>query len=46
MKIKDVIAVAGYGDKEKAIISIICRIRKDMTLITDRLTAEKILKIL
>lgn len=45
LKIKDVIAVAGYGDKEKAIISI-CRIRKDMTLITDRLTAEKILKIL
>lgn len=45
LKIKEVIAVAGYDDKEKAIISI-CKIRKDMTLVTDINTAKKILDIL
>lgn len=45
LKINEVIAVAGFDDKEKAIISI-CRIRKDMTLITDENTAKKILSIL
>lgn len=45
LKIKKVIAVAGYNCKEKAIISI-CRIRKDMTLVTDSETAKKMLKIL
>lgn len=45
LKINDVIAIAGYGKKYKAIISI-CNIRKDMTLITDRETAKQILAIL
>jgi hypothetical protein len=45
LKINDVIAIAGYGEKYKAIISI-CNIRKDMTLITDRDTAKLILAIL
>ena len=45
LKINDVIAIAGYGEKYKAIISI-CNIRKDMTLITDRDTAKQILAIL
>lgn len=45
LKIKEVIAVAGYGEKYKAIVSI-CRIRSDMTLVTDRNTANKILDIL
>ena len=45
LKINDVIAIAGYGKKYKAIISI-CNIRKDMTLITDRDTAKQILAIL
>lgn len=44
LKIKEVIAVAGYGSKEKSIISI-CKIRSDMTLITSESTAKKILKL-
>lgn len=45
LKIKEVIAIAGYGEKYKAIVSI-CNIRKDMTLVTDKETAKKILNIL
>ncbi|MEB3058005.1 sugar-binding transcriptional regulator [Parvimonas sp. D9] len=45
LKIKEVIAIAGYGEKYKAIISI-CNIRKDMTLVTDKESAKKILNIL
>lgn len=44
LKIKEVIAVAGYGSKEKSIVSI-CKIRSDMTLITCESTAKKILKL-
>ena len=45
LKIDEVIAIAGYGEKYKAIISI-CNIRKDMTLVTDKESAKKILNIL
>ncbi|MBF1054142.1 MAG: sugar-binding protein, partial [Parvimonas sp.] len=45
LRINEVIAIAGYGEKYKAIISI-CNIRKDMTLITDKETAKQILAIL
>ena len=45
LKIDEVIAIAGYGEKYKAIISI-CKIRKNMTLITDKETAIRILSIL
>lgn len=44
LNIKEVIAVAGYGSKEKSIVSI-CKIRSDMTLITSESTAKKILKL-